>query len=385
MSIFSFGRGKMGLIITAVSAVILFASTCVSAGESMTTTKIKTSSFYLDVTKKYGNYSSLTKMLDGRVGVYLENYGADPSVVQEWESLVSQSTISVPFRLSGFDFGVNNPSKEQLKSVLVSRGTYFSRYAARRSELAQIAKVLSYKVVQGDTVDAIAKQFNITATTILLVNGLTAKSTLKEGKILYFPSVSGVVHTVVKGDTVSGISKLYGISSANIIKVNGLKSPYTLNLKQKLVIPGATKLPTVSAAKDTRTSTTSRSTLTLGTTFSYPVGGVLTSKFGTRWGRMHEGVDFGVPIGTTVRASSSGKVTFAGWQSAYGYLVTIQHANNTETWYAHNSSLLVSVGDYVNKGDVIAKSGATGRVTGPHVHFEIRVNGKAVNPLNYLK
>ena len=92
----------------------------------------------------------------------------------------------------------------------------------------------------------------------------------------------------------------------------------------------------------------------------------------------------GIPIGTAVMASSGGTVTRAGWGSGYGYVVYIQHADGRETRYGHLSKVLVSVGQKVSQGQKIALSGNTGRSTGPHLHFEIRINGQAVNPLNYL-
>ena len=120
--------------------------------------------------------------------------------------------------------------------------------------------------------------------------------------------------------------------------------------------------------------------------FAWPASGgyTLTSNFGARWGRSHEGIDLGCPTGTDVLASDGGTVTVAGYAGAYGYLVEIDHQNGMVTRYGHNSSVLVNVGDKVYKGQHIAESGSTGRSTGPHIHFEIRVNGVAQNPLNYL-
>ncbi len=120
-------------------------------------------------------------------------------------------------------------------------------------------------------------------------------------------------------------------------------------------------------------------------TFIKPItGGRFTSGFGKRWGRMHEGVDWATPTGTAVKASSNGTVVSAGWSNGYGYCVTIKHANGLQTRYGHLSKILVSSGDKVSQGDKIALSGNTGRSTGPHLHFEIIVNGSQVNPLNYL-
>lgn len=117
---------------------------------------------------------------------------------------------------------------------------------------------------------------------------------------------------------------------------------------------------------------------------AWPVSGPVTSGFGQRWGRMHEGIDIGVPTGTPVAASAAGTVLVAGWMGGYGNLVVIDHGNGLATAYGHNSSLSVAVGQTVAKGQTIALAGSTGHSFGPHVHFEVRVNGNAVNPLAYL-
>lgn len=110
----------------------------------------------------------------------------------------------------------------------------------------------------------------------------------------------------------------------------------------------------------------------------------ITSEFGARWGRNHNGIDMGCPQGSPVLAADGGTVTRAGYNGSFGYLVVIDHQNGMETYYAHNSELLVSVGDKVFQGQQISRSGNTGRSTGPHLHFEIRVNGSPTNPRNYL-
>ncbi|MFN8223941.1 MAG: peptidoglycan DD-metalloendopeptidase family protein [Gaiellales bacterium] len=116
----------------------------------------------------------------------------------------------------------------------------------------------------------------------------------------------------------------------------------------------------------------------------WPVSGPVTSTFGMRWGRMHEGIDIAVPEGTPVGAAAAGTVIYAGWMDGYGYLVAIDHGGGLSTAYGHNSSLTVSVGQTVTSGQTIAASGNTGHSTGPHVHFEVRVGGNPVDPLGYL-
>lgn len=116
----------------------------------------------------------------------------------------------------------------------------------------------------------------------------------------------------------------------------------------------------------------------------WPVAGPVTSGFGSRWGRMHEGIDVAVGSETPVHAAAGGTVVYAGWISGYGNIVVIDHGNGLSTAYAHNSSLLVGQGATVNGGSVVALSGNTGHSTGPHVHFEVRVNGVPADPLGYL-
>ena len=103
-----------------------------------------------------------------------------------------------------------------------------------------------------------------------------------------------------------------------------------------------------------------------------------------RWGKMHQGVDFAMPVGTQIRAAAAGKVIKAGTAGDYGQLVVIKHSEGFETRYAHNSKITVKVGQYIKQGDIIAYSGNTGRSTGPHLHFEIRVNGKPQDPLKWI-
>ncbi len=116
----------------------------------------------------------------------------------------------------------------------------------------------------------------------------------------------------------------------------------------------------------------------------WPCDGVVTSGFGMRWGRMHEGIDIGCAYGAPNRAAAAGTVIYAGWMGGYGNLVVIDHGNGLSTAYGHASSIAVSVGQSVSQGQTVSYVGATGHATGPHLHFEVRVNGIAVDPLPYL-
>ena len=118
--------------------------------------------------------------------------------------------------------------------------------------------------------------------------------------------------------------------------------------------------------------------------FIWPVNGPVTSPFGMRWGRMHTGIDIGVADGTPIHAAAAGRVIYAGWMDGYGNLVFIDHGSGLSTGYAHQSSVAVSNGETVAQGQVIGYVGCTGHCFGPHLHFEVRVNGAPVDPLGYL-
>jgi murein DD-endopeptidase MepM/ murein hydrolase activator NlpD len=118
--------------------------------------------------------------------------------------------------------------------------------------------------------------------------------------------------------------------------------------------------------------------------FIWPVSGPITSPFGMRWGRMHEGIDIGVPYGTPIHAAASGQVIYAGWMDGYGNLVVIDHGGGLATAYGHQSSIAAGLGQVVSQSQVIGYVGCTGHCFGPHLHFEVRVNGAPVDPLGYL-
>jgi murein DD-endopeptidase MepM/ murein hydrolase activator NlpD len=116
----------------------------------------------------------------------------------------------------------------------------------------------------------------------------------------------------------------------------------------------------------------------------WPVSGPVTSPFGWRWGRMHQGIDIGVASGTPIHAAASGTVIYCGWEEGYGNLVVIDNGGNLATAYAHQSSIAVTCGQTVGQGDIIGYVGCTGHCFGPHLHFEVRIDGNPVDPLGYL-
>lgn len=143
----------------------------------------------------------------------------------------------------------------------------------------------------------------------------------------------------------------------------------------------------VSVGKVNTSTNISYNKVSLNLNLIRPISGIITSRFGESSSRRtskHTGLDIGASTGTKIKACADGTVTFSGYKGSYGYMVVINHGNGIETYYAHCSKLYANVGDKISQGDVIAAVGNTGNSTGPHLHLEIRVNGIAYNPQNYL-
>jgi len=178
----------------------------------------------------------------------------------------------------------------------------------------------------------------------------------------------GETVTVTEGK--AGSSK---VTSQTVYK-NGTPESNKI-LSENIVITPVTKV--------VRVGTKPKDVLSAG--LFYPLTGVLSSPFGERWGRNHEGIDIAVPVGTSVKAAECGTVVFAGNGGSYGNLVKIDHGNGVVTAYAHLDKINVSTGQTVNADTEIALSGNTGRSTGPHLHFEVVKDGTPLNPDKYLK
>ncbi|NUM25642.1 MAG: peptidoglycan DD-metalloendopeptidase family protein [Candidatus Buchananbacteria bacterium] len=255
-------------------------------------------------------------------------------------------------------------------------------------ELRQRDKIVYYTIQQGDTISEIAEKFGITASTILWENNLTAYSLIRPGDKLTILPTAGIRHKVARGDTLAKIAKTYGVESDDIIEFNKLASADDLTVGEQLMIPGGKKIetaPTYTFRSFTApTPATSQPKVVATGKMQWPS----TCRRITQYFRLrHSGVDIACPLGSDIYAADSGKVITAqsGWNGGYGTYIIIDHGNGTQTLYGHLSKLYVKVGDAVSKGDVIAAEGSTGRSTGPHNHFEVRVGGARKNPLYYVQ
>ena len=144
------------------------------------------------------------------------------------------------------------------------------------------------------------------------------------------------------------------------------------------------EMPTIKKTKVVTSKKVSYDNSALGIALVEPVNGTITSRFGRRSGGTHTGLDIANSTGTPIKAAATGTVVYSGYKGSYGNLVIVAHTNSIQTYYAHCSRLYVSVGQTVTQGQVIGAVGSTGNSTGPHLHLEVRVNGVAKNPQNYV-
>ena len=196
----------------------------------------------------------------------------------------------------------------------------------------------------------------------------------------------GIFHVVRPGENLFRIGKAYDTTSDVLARANGIRDPRQISVGQKIFIPGATRQVPVEiiAPGD---GVAPRSIPQAGgetATFLWPVSGSLNSGFGPRGSSFHDGVDIAAPEGTPVRAVEHGEVIYSDQLRGYGNMIIIRHGGEIVSVYAHNQANLVRDGQKVARGEIIARVGTTGRVTGPHLHFEIRKNNIAQDPMLYL-
>jgi LysM repeat protein len=237
----------------------------------------------------------------------------------------------------------------------------------------QSDQISIYVVRPGDTLSQIAEMFNVTANTIKWANDIARGEIIQPGQTLIILPISGIRHSIKTGDTINSIAKKYGGNIEEILLYNNQAEDSALVVGEIIVIPdGELSTPTYSTPAPSKTYVQNSTNKTSeNILFLRPIDG------GTRSQGLHgyNGVDLAAPVGTPIYASADGEVIIskgAGWNGGYGSYIVIKHGSGVQTLYAHNSKNIVSSGDRVSKGDVIGYIGATGKATGPHVHFEIR-------------
>lgn len=258
------------------------------------------------------------------------------------------------------------------------------------SEKILISKPESYIVQSGDTIGEIAQRYGISINTILWANSMTARSVIRPGQELTILPVTGIIHKVKRGETLGAIAKKYGTEVDKILTANRVASVSLIQIGEELIIPGG-KPPVVrrrvspirlGSVKNVFSSSAVPSSRTAETgKLVWPTD---SRKINQGFWWKHPAIDLHGRSYNAIYAIDDGTVISSGWnRSGYGNMILIDHGNGTKSRYAHNSKHFVKAGDQVTKGQTIAMLGNTGRSTGPHLHFELYINNRRVNPLNY--
>jgi LysM repeat protein len=248
--------------------------------------------------------------------------------------------------------------------------------------LPDVDTISVYVVKKADTLNSIAKLFGVSVNTIVWANDLDSRK-VTEGQVLNILPVSGTRHTIKKGDTLKNIAAKYSADTQELALFNGLTEESQLEVGDTLIVPDG-EIVEEKPKEETKVkeNKTTKKTITKGVKtiiknlvkegyYMRPISG------GSRTTGIHgnNAVDLATGHGSSIVAAASGRVIISkvgGYNGGYGNYLVISHPNGTQTLYAHNSDNLVSVGDTVKQGQVIARVGSTGKSTGPHVHFEVR-------------
>ena len=251
------------------------------------------------------------------------------------------------------------------------------------------AEVIDYQVKEGDTLSSIANRYGVSVETIVWQNGLSSdKAKIKAGQALRVLPTTGLLHQVKRGETIYSIAKKYDVSPQAVVDwpyntfIND--ETFALAVGQDLMVPDGVMPKAVPAPRRDYAQVAPGTGIVTGTgQFVWPAGGKIT-----QWYRAwHRGIDIANKSLPGIVAADSGTVTIVGWPSpwAYGNRILVDHGNGYQTLYAHLSRIYVGAGQRVERGQVIGQMGSTGRSTGPHLHFEIRRGGAAVDPMGFLK
>ena len=278
--------------------------------------------------------------------------------------------------------------KEGGELVLGVNQVNFSVLGAENSSSQRRGGLIEYQVSIGDTVSSIAQKFGVSLDTIRWVNDLKSINDIRQDQTLKILPISGVLHTVRRGETVNSIAKIYSASSQAIVDFpfNTFTNDETFALAvgQDLIVPEGV-MPKVKIWSKPSLLKPLQIAATTATTGQYiwPTVGKISQ--GYHW--YHKAIDIADSSAPAVVASRGGQVITAGWvgQWSYGIHVIIDHGGGYSTLYGHLSSVSVSPGQSVLRGQVIGRMGSTGRSTGTHLHFEVRTPAGNANPLSYLK
>ena len=287
-------------------------------------------------------------------------------------------------------------TEEQLDDVIEERKRREEERQAARKKADPI-EYKSYTVKNGDSLWTIANANNLSVDSLYGTNVMKNPDRLVPGMALRIPNQDGLSVKIARGQTLAALAKKYDVTESAIRMANRLDAKAVVKTGTEIFIPGASQA-VVAYRRDAGSGGLSGKAVEIAHApsgfsgrFTWPVSGKISSPFGWRrhpiakLRKFHTGIDIIAPRHTPIKAAQSGQVIFSGWMSGYGRTIVIRHSGSYTTLYAHAQTLNVRKGQNVAKGQKIASVGTSGRSTGPHLHFEVRINDKPSNPIRYLR
>lgn len=279
---------------------------------------------------------------------------------------VSYSGLAIAESVNSVDIALGTEQQEGVRFMIIDSAALLSTSNPLSNIIPTREGLMIYKVQKGDTLSRIAANFGVSVNTILWANENLKANSLRPGQEIVVLPVTGVLHQIQEGDTLESIATQYSVSADRILAANPNLIPSKILSISSIIIP------------DSRPVRADRSS-GLASLPSLP-GFFAIPTTGWNWGKLHNynAVDIANACGTPIYAAAEGLIveeSSSGWNDGYGTYIVIEHPNNTRTKYAHNQRNLVSIGDYVLKGDQIGVIGNTGLTHGPtgcHLHFEVR-------------
>lgn len=282
--------------------------------------------------------------------------------------------------------GNSKPPQEQGTNGAVKPAVDLSSLAFLGiSGLPQNIGWLAHSIKQGETLSQISQDYFVTLATVVSLNQIRQPDQISIDQKILIPPVDyayGLKENFIRryqikdGDTIDGICRNFGLANWQVYRLNP-------EIQNRKLVPGRGIFVPERPQPFFNNSVAKNAPLSMNGLIR-PVRGLISSRYGPRWGRIHKGIDLAAPTGQPVQAAAEGQIRFAGWRGTYGRLIIINHGGYT-TYYGHLSKILVKPGERVARGKIIGLVGSTGRAYGSHLHFEVERSGVKLNPLLYLK
>ena len=377
-----FHQKLVHVLVALITIILVFTNLTASTKAGSPTDKAQKTILYSLIKNEFGDFKEDEQLV-------VETFDQEITISDTQQSYLDNlSSVRVQPQAS---MRTDNAEIDNLASTIQNGASIVKpNIASTKITKRQRTKTVTYTVQPGDTISTIAAEFDVSVSTILWENNLSVYNIIHPGDKLDILPINGITHKVARGENISSIAKKYKTTENKILSANKLAEGEILRVGQKLLIPNGRKVNYAAYTPTTYSGLAAIKQIvkppnakpTAGNKMHWPtVGHRITQYYSWR----HTAIDIANKIGTPIYAADAGVIEVAGWGTGYGNQIVINHGGGKKTRYAHLSKFYVKKGQKVSKGETIAAMGSTGWSTGPHVHFEVIINGRKYNPLNYVR